>query len=322
MRHVPEENGKIAAPLNVVTGAFGFSGKYIARLLLDRGERVRTLTNHPDATSPLHERLEIAPLDFDDPGSLACSLKGAAVLYNTYWVRFAYGDVDHAKAVANTKMLIAAAQQAGVRRIVHVSITNPSLSSSLPYFRGKAELEEAIKASSLSYAILRPAVLFGDEDILINNIAYLLRHVPLFAVPGSGEYHVQPIFAEDLASLAIIHGHRVENVILDAVGPEAYTYLDLVKQIRSAIGSRSAVVHLPASLLLAASKVLGWLVHDVLLTKGEIDGLMADLLISHDAPTGTTRLSDWLRNHAHTVGRKYASEVARHYARQHVISNS
>ncbi len=299
--------------LSVVTGAFGYSGKYMAKLLLDRGERVRTLTNHPDESSPMRERLEVAPLNFADADALARSMEGAAVLYNTYWVRFAYGDTDHAKAVENTKALIRAAERAGVKRIVHTSITNPSLDSKLPYFLGKAELEEAVKASSLSYAILRPAVLFGNEDILINNIAWALRRFPAFAVPGRGEYHIQPIFVEDMAALAVEQGHRSENMVMDAVGPEAYTYLDLVKLIKQVIGSRALIVHVPRTLLLATSKVLGWLVNDVMLTKDEIDGLMADLLISHQPATGTTKLSEWLRAHSETIGKKYASEVARHY---------
>lgn len=300
-------------PLNIVTGAFGFSGKYITRLLLDRGNRVRTLTNHPDTNSPFRSQIEVAPLDFTSQAALARSMEGASVLYNTYWVRFAYGRLDHGTAVENTKTLIRAAESAGVKRIVHVSITNPSRTSKLPYFRGKAELEEAIKSSSLSYAILRPAVLFGDEDILINNIAWLLRRFPLFAIPGDGEYRVQPIFVEDMAALAVAQGTGSENLVLDAVGPETYTYLDLVKLVRTAVESRCRIVHIRPSLLLAASRLLGLLVNDVVLTRDEIDGLMADLLVSDRPPTGTTRLSDWLADHAGTVGTKYACEIGRHY---------
>jgi uncharacterized protein YbjT (DUF2867 family) len=300
-------------PLNIVTGAFGFSGKYITRLLLERGERVRTLTNHPDARSPLGSQIEVAPLDFASETALARSMEGAAVLYNTYWVRFAHGHLTHANAVQNTKTLIHAAESAGVRRIIHVSITHPSLTSNLPYFRGKAELEEAIKTSSLSYAILRPAVLFGGEDILINNIAFLLRRAPLFAIPGDGNYRVQPIFGEDFASLAVEHGHHIENEILDAVGPETYTYNDLVQRIRTSVGSTSRAIHVSPSLLLFASRVLGLFLNDVILTRDEIDGLMADLLVSPAPATGTTRLSEWLEAHANQVGMKYASELARHY---------
>ena len=283
---------------SVVTGAFGFSGQEIAKRLLLRGERVRTLTNHPDPESPLFGRVQVSPLDFADPEQLTESMRGASVLYNTYWVRFSYGGLSHERAVENTKTLIHAAEAAGVKRIVHVSITNPSIDSPLPYFKGKAELEQAIHSSSLSYAILRPAVLFGEGDILINNIAFMLRRFPLFAIPGSGEYHVQPIFVDDLAELAVDGGQRSDSYTLDAVGPETYTYTELVKTIRGAIGSRSLLVHLPPGLVRLASGVLGAILKDVVLTEDEIKGLMADLLVSHRPPTGRTSLESWIKSHA------------------------
>ena len=305
--------------LSIVTGAFGFSGRYITRRLLSRGERVRTLTNHTDPSAPEFRTIEVAPLDFSDPDQLARSMQGAEVLFNTYWVRFAHGDTTHERAVENTRMLLRAAEDAGLRRIVHVSITNPSLSSPLPYFRGKAEVEDAIRASQLSYAILRPAVLFGPEDILINNIAWLLRRTPVFAIPP-GECAIQPIFADDLAALAVEMSDSSDNRVLDAVGPEIYTYADLVKLIRSAVGSSSLVVPTPPWLLYAASRLLSRVVHDVLLTRDEISGLMANLLVSNEPPTGTTSLRVWLEDNAEAVGRKYASELARHYLRPSYVT--
>jgi NADH dehydrogenase len=297
---------------NVVTGAFGFTGKYIAARLLGENERVRTLTGHPGRTTD--PRIEVAPLNFSDPHGLTESLSGASVLYNTYWVRFAHGDTTHATAVADTKTLIEAAARAGVGRIVHVSITQPSLTSALPYFRGKAELEEVVKASGLSYAILRPAVIFGPEDILINNIAWLLRHYPVFAIPSSGEYRIQPMFVEDMARLAIESARRNDNFTVDAVGPETFTYNELVDVIARVVGSRSRIVHLSPAMVLMGSHLLGMLTKDVVLTRHEIDGLMADLLVSNQPPTGSTRLTDWLaQQHKNEVGRQYASELARHY---------
>lgn len=275
------------------------------------GERVRTLTNH----APKNAAFEVAPLNFQDPPGLVRSMAGATVLYNTYWVRFAYGGVDHAKAVDNMRRLIRAAEEAGVKRIVHISITNPLLDSPLPYFKGKAEVEEAIRSSSLSYAILRPAVVFGKEDILINNIAWLLRRFPVFAIPGAGAYRLQPIFVEDLAELAVNVGHSGENVVMDAVGPESYNYVDLIRLIRSTVGSRSRIIHASPLLVWMASWLLGWMVHDVVLTKDEVSGLMSNLLVSNEAPTGRTSLRGWLRDNAGTIGTRYASELGRHYDR-------
>jgi len=301
------------SPFSVVTGSFSFSGRFLTERLLAAGERVRTLTGHPRPDSPLYSRIEIAPFHFDNPSALTNSLRGAQVLYNTYWVRFSHGDNTHALAVDNTKKLIAAAKEAGVRRIVHVSIANPSLTSPLPYYKGKAELEEAIKSSGLSYAILRPTVLFGPHDVLINNIAYLLRRAPFFAIPGDGRYRVQPIFVEDFADLLFQHGHAIDNTICDAVGPEAYSYNDLVREIAAAIGARARIVHLSPGLVLAAAKMLGTILGDVLLTKEEIDGLMADLLVSHQPATGKTKLSEWLRGPGKNSGRTYSSELKRHF---------
>ncbi len=316
------EGGSSGDGTSVVTGAFGFSGQQIAQRLLLRGEKVRTLTNHPQPGSPLFGRVQVSPLDFTDTGRLTESMRGATVLYNTYWVRFSYGGLSHECAVRNTKALIHAAKAAGVKRIVHVSITNPSIDFPLPYFKGKAELEQAIQSSSLSYATLRPAVLFGEGDILINNIAFMLRRFPLFAIPGTGAYRVQPIFVEDLAELAVAGGQRSDSYTVDAVGPETYTYTELVHTIRRAIGSKSLLVHLPAGLVRVASGVLGAILKDVVLTEDEIKGLMADLLVSHQPPTGCTSLENWIKSHGQTIGTTYASELARHYVFENAGKNS
>ena len=301
------------AELHVVTGAFGFTGSHLARRLLDRGIAVRTLTGHAKRQSPLHDLVDIRQLQFADERQLVSDLEGARVLYNTYWVRFPYRGVTYDTAVANSLALIRAAQAAGVERIVHVSITNPDEASPFGYFRGKARVERAIRESSLSCAILRPAVLFGDEGILINNIAWLLRRFPLFVVPGSGEYRLQPIFVEDLADMAVERAAQTDNTTTDAIGPETYTFNELVSVIAGVLHSRARVVHMQPMLALALSRVIGFLRRDVILTREEVDGLLADLLVTSSPPAGATKLSDWLRAHAGTIGRGYQSELARHY---------
>jgi uncharacterized protein YbjT (DUF2867 family) len=299
--------------LHIVTGAFGFSGKHIARRLHDRGVRVRTLTGRPQSESPFGDRVEAVPFNFDDPAKLTESLRGAAVVYNTYWVRFAHGSASHELAVANTKTLIKCSADAGVSRFVHVSITNPSEASSLPYFRGKAILERALAESGLSYAILRPTVLFGEGDVLINNIAWMLRRLPVFGVFGRGDYPVQPVHVDDLAALAIECAGRADNMVIDAVGPETFTYEQMVKLISHAVGSRAAVIHMNRGIGLVIGKLLGRIVGDVLITREEIEGLMAGLLISHQPPTCRTKLTDWLKQHGDQLGREYASELKRHF---------
>ena len=299
------------SPLHVVTGAFGFSGQYIARRLLDKGYAVRTLTNSPERENPLRGRVVAMPYQFDDPAGLAKSLEGASVLYNTYWVRFNYPGATQSAAVENTLRLFAAAKTAGVPRIVHVSITNPAEDSPLEYFRQKARLERALIESGLSYAILRPAILFGEEDILINNIAWTLRRLPVFGIFGRGQYRLRPIYVDDLAQLAVEQGDLRDDVVLNAVGPETFTYRELVAQIGRIIGCRRPIIPTPPAIAYLAATVLGKLLGDVIVTREEISGLMAGLLWVDGPPAGQTKLTDWVREHAAMLGRRYASELAR-----------
>lgn len=297
--------------LHAVTGAFGFSGRYIAARLLQAGHRVVTLTNTRPAQHPFEGRIEARPFDFERPDQLVDSLRGVRVLYNTYWVRFNYKWFGYAQAVRNTLLLFDAARRAGVERVVHVSITNPSLDSPLEYFRGKAQVEAALRASGLSYAILRPAVLFGREDILVNNIAWVMRRFPVFGVFGSGDYRLQPIYVDDLARLAVEHGARDDNALVNAIGPETFTFRELVRAIGRGIGRPRPIVSLPPPLALAIGVALGTVLGDVVVTRDEVQGLMEGLLFVDAPPAGTTRLTDWARQHADQLGRHYASELSR-----------
>lgn len=298
---------------SVVTGAFGYTGKYIADNLLSLGKRVKTLTADAERPNSFGERVRVAQLNFDDPAGLVASLRGADVLYNTYWVRFDHGNVTFDRAVANTKVLIEAARKAGVRRIVHISVTNPAVDDVLPYFRGKAELERAIRDSGLSYAILRPTVIFGREDILLNNIAWLLKRFPIFAIAGAGDYKVQPVCVEDVAEIAVRSGSESGDLIIDTVCPEIFTFDEMVRLIAANIGSRAHIVHVRPSLVLAMAGLVSAMTKDVVLTRQELDGLMANKLVSSGAPTARILFSRWVKENAGSLGVRYSSELARHY---------
>ena len=297
--------------IHAVTGAFGYSGRYLAGRLLDEGQEVITLTNSLARTNPFGARVRAYPLAFDEPDKLTLSLANVDVLYNTYWVRFNHATFTHEQAVNNTLALFAAAKRAGVRRVVHVSITNPSEDSPLEYFSGKARLERALRESGLEYAILRPTVLFGREDILINNIAWALRRFPFFAVFGDGTYRLQPIYVEDLAALALAEGKSTENKIINAIGPETFTYRGLVEAVGEAIGQKRRIVSVSPGSGYVASRIVGWFMRDTFITREEIKGLMDNLLCVDTAPVGATRLTDWMRANAGTLGHSYASELAR-----------
>ena len=298
--------------MDVVTGAFSYTGSYIARRLLEQGREVTTLSRAPAPEHPLARSVRTAPLDFADPAGLAEALRGAETFYNTYWVRFPHGDLTFERAIENTRALFSAAASAGAR-IVHVSVSNPSQDSPLPYFRAKAQLERELAETAPSYAVIRPTLIFGREDVLVNNIAWILRRFPFFLVPGTGRYRVQPVSAEDTAALAVEAGGSSDNMTLDAAGSETYAFEELVRMVADAIGSRARIVHARAGLALGLSKVVGWMCRDVVLTREELDGLMASLLVSAHPPRGKMSFLAWLRASAPTLGRKYVSELERNY---------
>ncbi len=299
----------------VATGAFSYTGRYVARRLLDEGVSVRTLTRNPNQEGLFGGLVPAAPLDFSDPDGLCLSLQGAAVLYNTYWIRFGRGRNTFDRAVENSRMLFDAAAKAGVGRIVHFSVANASSGSRLPYFRGKGQVEEILQDMGIPHAIIRPTLVFGEGDLLLNNMAWALRRFPLFPVFGKGDYRVQPIHAGDLASLAVAAGSRNDSFVADAAGPDTFTFGELLRLLASAVGARIRLVNTPAPLGFALTRLVGLLLRDAVLTRDEVDGLMAGLLTSGAAPAGTTRLGDWLADNRGDLGQRYVSELRRNYRR-------
>lgn len=299
--------------LDAVTGAFSYTGGFIARRLLAEGRRVRTLTNHPKRPGADGLDVEVAPLQFEDRDALSANLRGVDVLYNTYWIRFPHSNLGFSDAIANTRTLIGAAATAGVRKVVHISVSNPAADSPLDYYAGKARTEAIVRESGLAWSVVRPTLIFGAGDILINNIAWLLRHLPLFFVPGDGAYRVQPVAGEDVAAIALWAAAQPDGLTVDAAGPDTISYAELVDSIAIAIHHTRRIVFTPPRLTLLAAGALGRYVKDVILTPQELAGLMDELLVSKEPPRGRTRIDDWLLRSADGLGVSYASELDRHF---------
>lgn len=299
---------------SVVTGAFGYIGRSIARQLLDRGEAVRTITTHIDRPNPLGAQVDVSPYDFDDAGRLTRHLHGATTLYNTYWIRFEHAGMTFDQAVKNTVTLFASAKAAGIQKIVHISVTQASERSTLAYYAGKARQEQALQDAGLPYAILRPTLVYGAGDILVNNIAWLMRHFPLFPIFGTGEYRLQPVFVDDLAGLAIEASGWSDSRSEDVVGPELFTFEQFAELMAAHIRPGLPLVHAPPWAGIALGRLIGWAVGDVILTRDELRGLMDEKLTSSRIPNATTAFSRWLEENHEDLGRGYASELARHFA--------
>ena len=316
-RKRPTPTSTIDEPVatDAVTGATSYTGRFIAERLVARGRRVIDLTRDPRAPHPLGDLAVSAALDFDHADRLSRTLEGVDTLYNTFWIRFERGPITYRWAVERSQLLIAAAERAGVRRIVHLSVINAAPDAPTAYFRAKAAVEESLARSSVPHGIVRPTVTFGPADILVNNLAWTLRRLPVFGIPGDGRYPIQPIHIDDIADLAVQVGSISESVIVDAAGPDIFTFNEFVALVREAVGSRAMVVHLPVWAALAGASLIGLVVRDAVLKRDEVTELRSKLMVSAEPPTGTVRLADWLAGQTDNLGRRWASELDRHFRR-------
>lgn len=306
---------------NLITGAFSFSGRYIAEELLKLGEHVETLTGHPNPKNPHYDQIIVKPYNFDDFDALIESFRGIDTFYNSYWIRFPYKGMNWKKAIENCNKLFKACKIAGVKKIVHISVTNCTVDSPYSYFRGKALVEELLKKCGVPYTILRVAWFYEDGDILVNDVAWLLRHLPVFGLFEYGTYKLQPISAKSLAKLAVESRYQGEktinqNKIINAIGPETYTWKEFVLAINKTMGSKTLIVPFPGFtgiVPIIASTILGMALHDRLLTLEEIKSLEDNLCLTTDQPVGKRSFKKWLRRNSKLIGLEWHNEVKRHY---------
>lgn len=296
----------------VVTGAFSYIGAAVARELLRRGHAVHTLTNRTAPPAVSDDRITTAPLRFGSD-ALVAELSGADALVNTYWIRLPHAGQTFATAVRNSRTLHAAAKRAGVRRVVHVSVSNARSGRNLGYFAGKADVEECVRQTHASFAIVRPTLVVGPADVLTNNIAWFLRRFPFFPMPDGGQYRLQPITLSDTGRIVCDALESPDSQEIDAAGPQIITFAELVRLIARACGVRRWFPAAPGWLALAGIRLVEPILRDVVLTHEELLGLEQELLLSHAPPLGRESVEDVLLAQGETIGRRYANDLYRHF---------
>jgi len=297
-----------STPADVVTGAFSYSGAALAAELHRRGRTVRTLTAHPTRQAGPGPSIESWPLAFTEENLRSC-LTGVDTLYNTYWSRFPQTGTTYDAAVANSCTLFRVAAQVGVRRIVHLSITHPDAASPLPYFSGKALVERDLATCGVPYAIARPAFLFGHDGVLINNVAWMMRHLPVVPVGDGGNYLMRGMHVADLARLCADLADGPDGVCVDAVGPDRMTFRDLLGAVRDAVAPKTPILSVPGRLLIAGARLLAPVLRDQLLTGDEYRAMASGLADSQAPSTGTTSFRTWVEQEAPRLGRTYLNDT-------------
>ena len=305
-------------PVVALSGAWSYSGRHVAGELLRRGYRVVSLTGravpHPD---PFGGTVKRIPYDFG-PGALERLLRGVDVLACAYWIRHDRRPVEHrgpwvshSTAVTRSGRIIDAAMAAGVSRLVWTSIANPGLDPDLSYYAGKAAVERRVRDSGLPYAILRPACFFGRGGILVENIVWAARRLPLFPIPAGPRYRIRPIHVGDYAAAVADAVASGDILVRDVVGPDRVEFDDLVDFAARLTGGRARVVRLPLAACAALYRTASLAMRETILTSDELKGLSRNRLDSAAAPVGGTGLREWLRDHVDTVGLRFVREPAR-----------
>lgn len=301
-----------------ITGAWSYSGRFVARRLLEQGFEVLSLTNRaiprPD---PFEGAVRRVPLDFST-GAIEAALEGVDALASAYWSRHNRPPVghrgawvSHAVAVERSIRLVDAACRAGVSRLVWTSIASPGLDPDLSYYEGKAEVEEAVRRSGLPYAILRPACFFGPGGILVENIAWAVRRLPVFPIPGGRPYHIRPIHVEDYARLVAEAVRSPESTTRDVCGPDRPEFGELIRHMRRLLGTKTRIVRLPIGVCGVLYAAASGVMRETVLTLDELKGLSRNRLDSREEPAGTTSLFAWLEENAATLGFEFRREPKR-----------
>lgn len=321
-----------------ITGALSYTGRYLAKRLLDEGHQVVNLSRRtaPLAPTPL-SKADVAkvithPLTFEDKSKLKAALQGCDVLFCTYWIRFAIGGDSHAAAADRCKALFELAREAGVQRVVFTSHTQATEDSPYAYIAGKAQAAAALREVGLpSYAIARPCGIFGDtpgESILVNNAAWVLRRLPLFLLANDGSSRFQPIHVRDFAELLFelggfgARGPGPAAQERDACGPDAPTALELFNSIGKAVGSTATIAapgFLSTSMVTALTKPIDWLTGDILLDADDLNLLCSGLTVANQpgdpAIAKRRSLLRWIDEVGPQLGNDYVSSISRYYKR-------
>ena len=244
----------------LVTGAAGFVGRHVTRMLVGRGERVRALVRDAAGAARLDDvDCELAHGDVSDPVSLREALTGAdAVVHLVAIITGRPADFERVMT-RGTANLLTAAQEAGVGRVVYMSAlgTSEQTKDSVPYYRAKWACEQAVTASGISHAILRPSFVFGPDGGALPRFLRIARLAPVTPVMGSGRQRIQPIWVDDLAGAvaATLIGPPAGGVI-ELGGPDVVDWNELWSLLKSAQGARRPALHFPTWLMRPQALVL------------------------------------------------------------------
>jgi uncharacterized protein YbjT (DUF2867 family) len=238
----------------LVTGATGFVGPHVVHALRAREQPVRALVRDPQRASRLAAwGTELVAGDVTDPTSLRAALAGVdTIVHLVAIIKGSRADFERVMA-QGTRNVVAAAQEAGVRRIVLASALGLDERSkeAVPYFGAKWEMERAVRESGIEHTIFRPSFIFGKDGGVLPTFVRLARFSPVTPIVGPGTQRLQPIWVEDVAEYyaRAIDLPAAANRLFEIGGPDAPTWNEFWERLKRVLGARRPSVHLPFAVL-------------------------------------------------------------------------
>jgi uncharacterized protein YbjT (DUF2867 family) len=281
----------------LVTGGTGFVGSHVVNALADAGKDVRVLERKPGSWEEAGVRCrEAVQGDMTDPESLRRAVAGCDAVVHLVAIRQGKPEQFERVMSEGTRDLVAAANEAGVRRFVLISALGTTEESKdlVPYYRAKWEMEQTVKGSGLDHVILRPAFIFARDGGILPTFRRLAKLMPVTAIPGSGTQRIQPIWIDDLAAYFVkaIDLDAATNRLFEVGGPDQVTWNELWDRLKQALGVRRPSVHVPMGLMRAQAVVLERLPGNIPVTRDLLKMMEAgDNVVSDDEAVRTFGLS-------------------------------
>jgi len=228
-----------------VFGGTGFLGRRVVRHLGSHGLSARIASRHPGPSKG--SALQSIRADIEDDDAVEAAVAGAYGVVNAVSLYVERGTMTfQALHVRAAERLARLAKRAGVEQLVHVSGIGADAASRSPYIRSRGQGELAVKATFANAVIVRPAVMFGEDDAFLNTVVKLLKRLPAYPL-GGGLTRLQPVFVEDVAE-AIARAFNSEvahSVTYELGGPRVYTYKELLTEVADRLGKSPVFVSVP-----------------------------------------------------------------------------
>lgn len=249
-----------------ITGGTGFVGRHLAQSLLADGHTVVLIARGKDQRDPSvnsEPGVTVVYCDVSEQSSLATALQGCDAVAHCAGINRELGEQTFQKVhVEGTRVVVEAAKAAAVNKILLISFLRARENGPSKYHRSKAAAEEVVRNSGINYTILKPGVIYGKGDHMLDHLSHAFYSVPIFGLVGLKEKQVAPLAVQDLIVVmkeALVNG-GMPNETLYLIGPQHMTLSTAVKTVAKVVGREPVYFRMP----IFCHLVMAWMLEHIM----------------------------------------------------------